>query len=271
LADRGTLAERDSLESGDLPANGAEQKGELDCSRPVDYSPHGPVRAAFANLEKSGDMRVEIWTDIACPWCYIGKARFERGLTAFAHRDEVDVVHKSFELNPTAENGTTPIIDAVAAQYGRTREQQIAREERAASDARSEGLGYRIGERVYGNTFDLHRLLHLATARGRRTELMNLAFRTNFADKRSIYDKETLVSLAVEVGLDETEVRKVLADTGAFAEDVRTDEREAAELGATGVPFFVLDRRYGITGVQPAELFTQALEQAWQSGPPATP
>jgi predicted DsbA family dithiol-disulfide isomerase len=210
-------------------------------------------------------MRVEIWTDIACPWCYIGKARFERGFAAFAHRDEVEVVHRSFELNPTAESGATPIIDAVAAQYGRTREVQIAREERAASDAHSEGLGYRIGGRVHGNTFDIHRLLHLAHARGRRTELMDLAFRVNFADERSVYDKETLVGLAVEVGLDEVEVREVLENAGRYAEDVRTDERTAAELGANGVPFFVLDRRYGMSGVQPAELFTRALEQAWQS------
>jgi predicted DsbA family dithiol-disulfide isomerase len=208
-------------------------------------------------------MRVEIWADIACPWCYIGRARFAQGLDGFAHRDQVEVVHRSFELNPQAENGTVPIIDAVAKQYGRTREQQIAREEQAAAMAQSVGLGYRIGGRVFGNTFDVHRLLHFAKTRGLQVDLMDLAFQVNFADKRSVYDKETLVGLAVEVGLNEAEVRAVLDDPDAYAEEVRADERLAAELGARGVPFFVLNRQYGVSGAQSAESYTQALEQAW--------
>ncbi|MBY8883034.1 DsbA family oxidoreductase [Actinacidiphila acidipaludis] len=209
-------------------------------------------------------MRVEIWADIACPWCYVGRGRFERGLQAFAHRDEVEVEYRSFELNPTAENGSTPIIDAVARQYGRTRDEQVAREERAASEARALGLGYRVGGRVHGNTFDVHRLLHFAKEHGRQRTLMDLAYRVNFADKRSVYDADTLVDIAVEAGLDGAEARRVLADAGAYADDVRADERQASELGATGVPFFVFDRQYGVTGMQPSELFTQALEQAWQ-------
>ncbi|WP_329529951.1 DsbA family oxidoreductase [Streptomyces sp. NBC_01450] len=208
-------------------------------------------------------MRVEIWTDIACLWCYSANARFGQGLAAFAHRDQVEVVHRSFELNPQAETGTVPIIDAVAAQYGRTREQQIAREEQAAALAASVGLGYRVGGRVFGNTFGIHRLLHFAKTSGLQVELMDLAFRVNFADERSVYDRETLVSLAVEVGLDEAGARAVLDDPDAYAEEVRTDERLAADLGATGVPFFVLNRRYGVSGVQSAEMFTQSLEQAW--------
>lgn len=210
-------------------------------------------------------MRVEIWTDIACLWCYIGKARFERALAAFEHRDHVEVVYRSFELNPKAENGTKPIIDAVAAQYGRTREQQVAREEHAASQARAEGLDFRVGGRLHGNTFDVHRLLHFAKTRGLQVELMNLAFRVNFADERSIYDRETLVDLSVAVGLDEAAVREVLSSADRYAEDVRADERQAAELGAGGVPFFVLDRKYGMAGLQPVELYTQVLEQAWQN------
>lgn len=209
-------------------------------------------------------MRVEIWTDIACPWCYVGKARFERALAGFEHRDDVEVVHRSFELNPDAENGTTPIIDAVAAQYGRTREQQVAREEHAASEAGAEGLDFRIGGRVQGNTFDVHRLVHFAKARGVQQQLLDLAFRVNFADERSVYDTETLLDLAVEAGLDRAEAAAVLADPDAYAREVRADERLAAELGAGGVPFFVLDRKYGVTGLQPADLFTRALEQAWK-------
>ncbi|MFJ2397224.1 DsbA family oxidoreductase [Streptomyces sp. NPDC087843] len=208
-------------------------------------------------------MRVEIWTDIACPWCYVGRAGFDRGLAAFAHRDEVEVVHRSYELNPEAEQGTISIIDAVAAQYGRTRDQQIAREEQAAAMARSVGLGYRIGGRVFGNTFDVHRLLHFAKTHGRQNELMDLAFQVNFADERSVYDRETQVAMAVEAGLDEAAVREVLDNPRAFAQEVRADERLASELGVSGVPFFVLNRRYGVSGGQSADMFTQALEQAW--------
>ncbi|SED95991.1 DsbA family oxidoreductase [Streptomyces sp. Ag109_O5-10] len=208
-------------------------------------------------------MRVEIWTDIACPWCYVATARFDRGLAAFAHRDQVEVVHRSFELNPRAENGSVPIIDAVAAQYGRTREQQVAREEQAAALAREVGLAFRVGGRVFGNTFDLHRLIHLAKSRGRQAELMGLAFQANFAEERSVYDRETQVALAVEAGLDADEARAVLDDPDAFAAEVRADERRAADLGVTGVPFFVLNRRYGVGGVQSPDAFTQALDQAW--------
>jgi predicted DsbA family dithiol-disulfide isomerase len=210
-------------------------------------------------------MRVEIWSDIACPWCYIGKARFEKGLADFAHRDEVEVVHRSFELDPNHAKGeTAQVIDMLAQKYGRTREQAQAMEANVASNARSEGLGYLVEGRDHGNTFDIHRLLHLAKARGRQDELLGIAYRAHFAEERSIFEAGVLVDLAVAAGLDAEEARAVLADEDAYAEDVRADEREAAELGANGVPFFVFDRRYGVSGGQPAELFTQALEQAWQ-------
>lgn len=210
-------------------------------------------------------MRVEIWSDIACPWCYIGKARFEEGLESFAHRDDVEVVHRSFELDPGHAKGDVgSVVDMIAAKFGRSRQEALAMEEQVASHARSEGLGYRVGDRDHGSTFDIHRLLHLAKVRGRQDELLTLLYRANFAEERSVYATETLVDLAVEAGLDEAESRVLLADADAFADEVRADEREAADLGATGVPFFVLDRRYGVSGGQPAEVFTQALEQAWQ-------
>ncbi|MFC8658788.1 DsbA family oxidoreductase [Streptomyces parvus] len=213
-------------------------------------------------------MRVEIWSDIACPWCYIGKARFEKGLAEFAHRDEVEVVHRSFELDPSRAKGDTAlVIDMLAEKYGRSREEAAAMEANVAANAQSEGLGYRTEGRDHGNTFDIHRLLHLAKARGRQDELLTLAYRANFAEERSVFDDEVLVALAEEAGLDADEARAMLADPEAYADDVRTDEREAAELGANAVPFFVLDRRYGISGGQPSEVFVQALEQAWKDRP----
>ncbi|GGZ43902.1 DSBA oxidoreductase [Streptomyces inusitatus] len=215
-------------------------------------------------------MRVEIWSDIACPWCYIGKARFEKGLADFAHRDEVEVVHRSFELDPGHAKGDVgSVVDMLALKYGRTREEAVAMEENVASNAHSEGLAYRAEGRDHGNTFDIHRLLHLAAARGVQNELLDRAYRANFAEERSVFDPAVLLALAVESGLDEAEARAVLADESVYAEEVRADEREAAELGANGVPFFVFDRRYGLSGGQPAELFTKALEQAWQGREPA--
>ncbi|MFF8912362.1 DsbA family oxidoreductase [Streptomyces sp. NPDC015032] len=213
-------------------------------------------------------MRVEIWSDIACPWCYIGKARFEKGLAGFAHRDEVEVVHRSFELDPAYPKGdTAQVIDMLAQKYGRTREEAQAMEANVAANAQSEGLGYLTEGRDHGNTFDIHRLLHLAKDRGRQDELLSLAYRANFAEERSVFDGDVLVELAVEAGLDGEEASAVLADPQAYAAEVRADEREASELGANAVPFFVFDRRYGISGGQPAEVFAQALEQAWKDRP----
>ncbi|MEY2246351.1 DsbA family oxidoreductase [Streptomyces sp. SAS_267] len=217
-------------------------------------------------------MRVEIWSDIACPWCYVGKARFEKALDAFPHRDEVEVVHRSFELDPgRAKGDTQPVITMLTKKYGMSEAQAQAGEENLGTQAAAEGLAYRTRDRDHGNTFDMHRLLHLAKARGRQDELIGLFYKANFAEERTVFgDDERLVELAVAAGLDAGEARGVLADPAAYADDVRADEREAAELGANGVPFFVLDRTYGVSGAQPAEVFAQALAQAWGERPPLT-
>ncbi|MEU9141391.1 DsbA family oxidoreductase [Streptomyces sp. NPDC048404] len=217
-------------------------------------------------------MRVEIWSDIACPWCYVGKARFEKALDAFPHRDEVEVVHRSFELDPgRAKGDTQPVITMLTKKYGMSEAQAQAGEENLGTQAAAEGLAYRTRDRDHGNTFDMHRLLHLAKARGRQDELIGLFYQANFAEERTVFgDDERLVELAAAAGLDAEEARGVLADPAAYADDVRADEREAAELGANGVPFFVLDRTYGVSGAQPAEVFAQALAQAWGERPPLT-
>ncbi|MFJ8940912.1 DsbA family oxidoreductase [Streptomyces sp. NPDC102365] len=215
-------------------------------------------------------MRVEIWSDIACPWCYVGKARFEKALTAFPHRDAVEVVHRSFELDPhRAKDDIQPVIPMLTKKYGMSEAQAQAGEENLGTQAAAEGLDYRTRDRDHGSTFDMHRLLHLAKERGRQDELIQHLYKANFAEERSVFgDDERLVELAVDAGLDADEARKVLADPAAYADEVRADEREAAELGANGVPFFVLDRKYGVSGAQPAEVFAQALEQAWASHSP---
>lgn len=215
-------------------------------------------------------MRVEIWSDIACPWCYVGKARFEKALAAFPHRDRVEVVHRSFELDPgRAKGDTQPVITMLARKYGMSEAQAQAGEENLGRQAAAEGLEYRTRGRDTGSTFDMHRLLHFAKAHGRQDELIQALYRANFAEERSVFDGDGhLVELAVSAGLDADAARAVLADPSAHADDVRADEREAARLGATGVPFFVLDRAFGVSGAQPAEVFTQALTQAWEARSP---
>lgn len=215
-------------------------------------------------------MKVEIWSDVACPWCYVGKARFEQGLAAFAHRDDVEVEYRSFELDPDRAKGdTVQVLPMLARKYGMTLEQAKQAEARVAANAADAGLEYVTEGRDTGNTFDIHRLLHFAKSKGKQGDLLDLAYAANFAETRSIFDDERLVELALQAGLDESETRAVLADASAFAAEVRADEREASMLGATGVPFFVLDRKFGVSGGQPAEIFTQALEEAWAARTPS--
>ncbi|WP_055491607.1 DsbA family oxidoreductase [Streptomyces sp. TP-A0356] len=216
-------------------------------------------------------MRVEVWTDIACPWCYVGKARFDKALQAFPHRDEVEVVHRSFELDPhRAKGDVQPVLAMLSKKYGMSEAQAQAGENNLGAQAAAEGLEYRTTGRDHGNTFDMHRLLHFAKEQGRQDELIQILYRANFAEERSVFTEgdERLVELAVQAGLDAEAAREVLSDATAYADAVRADEREAAELGANGVPFFVLDRKYGVSGAQPAEIFAQALRQAWGARSP---
>jgi predicted DsbA family dithiol-disulfide isomerase len=208
-------------------------------------------------------MQVEIWSDVVCPWCYLGKRRFERALAVFGHRDQVEVVHRSFELDPSAPPGvTTPTIDLLAAKYGMSPEQahqaQRQMEERAAVD----GLTFRMSGLRSGNTRDAHRLLQLAKETGQQNELMERLQRAYFTDGKSIFDHESLARLAAEAGLDPGEVSDVLT-SGRYTDHVETDEKMAEAIGATGVPLFVIDRKYGISGAQPPETITAVLDRAW--------
>jgi predicted DsbA family dithiol-disulfide isomerase len=213
-------------------------------------------------------MRVEIWSDVACPWCYIGKARFEQALAGFEHKDEVEVVFRSFELDPGHPEGETEqVIPMLAKKYGMSEAQARQAEQRVAANAQSAGLEYVAEGRDNGSTFAIHRLLHFAKTKGVQNELIDLTFKANFAEERSVFDRERVLELAVAAGLDQGESAAVYDDPDAYATEVRQDEREAQELGANGVPFFVLDRRYGVSGGQAAEVFSQALEEAWKTRP----
>jgi predicted DsbA family dithiol-disulfide isomerase len=208
-------------------------------------------------------MQVEIWSDPVCPWCYLGKRRFERALESFGHRDEVTVVYRSFELDPSAPPGvTTPTVERLAGKYGMTADQageaQRQMEQRAAQD----GLEFRMDGLRSGNTRDAHRLLHLAKAHGVQAELAERLHRAYFTEQASIFDHSSLTELAVEAGLDRDDVIRVLASQ-EYGDAVDTDEAMAQALGVNGVPLFVIDRRYGISGAQPPEVIAQVLDQAW--------
>ena len=213
-------------------------------------------------------MRVEIWSDVVCPWCYVGKRRFEQALAAFPHRDEVEVVWRSFELDPSAPaERTEGQALHLAQKYGRTLEQAQEMLDSMTATAAQEGLDFRLDVMRGGNTFDAHRLLHLAAGRGVQDPLKERLMRATFTEGEPVADHETLVRLAAEAGLDAAEARAVLAGD-RYADEVRADEREAQRFGISGVPFFVVDRTYGVSGAQPADVLTQVLERAWADRAP---
>jgi predicted DsbA family dithiol-disulfide isomerase len=210
-------------------------------------------------------MQVEIWSDIVCPWCYLGKRRFERALDTFSHSGDVEVVYRSFELDPSAPRDTTdPMVDVLASKYGMTPEQAQAAQRQMEERARQDGLTFRMDGLRRGSTRDAHRLVHLARSSGRQQELMEALHRAYFTEQDSIFDHDALTRLAVEAGLDPAEVADVLK-SDRYDDDVTADEMTAQALGATGVPFFVIDRKFGISGAQPAEAISAALDQAWAS------
>jgi predicted DsbA family dithiol-disulfide isomerase len=207
-------------------------------------------------------MRVDIWSDVVCPWCYVGKARFEKALSGFPHRDEVEVVYRSFELDPGwPKDQRETALSMLSSKYGMSREQASAAEARIAGLAQAEGLGF-DPDRPVGNTFDLHRVIHLADAKGVQRELLTALNGAYFGQARQVFDRDVITEVAGEAGLDSGAVAEVL-NGDAYADAVRQDEREARELGITGVPFFVFDMALGVSGAQPTDTFTSALDQAW--------
>ena len=215
-------------------------------------------------------MLVEIWSDVVCPWCYIGKRRFETALHRFDHADEVEVRWRSFELDPRAPSlRARTMPEHLAVKYGMTVEQAGERLEHMNRLAAAEGLTYDLAKTQGGNTFDAHRLVHLASSKDPAigAALEEALFKVYFTDLQPIGDKGVLHKVAVQSGLDPQEVSEVL-DSDRFTEEIRRDEAEAAELGCTGVPFFVIDRTFAVPGAQDADVFLVALGRAWERSHP---
>jgi predicted DsbA family dithiol-disulfide isomerase len=207
-------------------------------------------------------VKVEIWSDVVCPWCYIGKRRFERALAGFDRADEVEVHWRSFQLNPDQPRGARTSHDEyLAAKLGASVDQVRNLNARVVDLAAAEGLDYHFETYKVINTFDTHRVAHLARARGLDDEVQERFLRAQLVEGEVLDDPDTLARLGEEIGVDPTDVRQVLA-SDEYADEVHHDLAEARALGINGVPFFVLDRRYGVSGAQPAEFFLEALQAA---------
>ena len=210
-------------------------------------------------------MTVEVWSDVVCPFCYIGKRELETALSRFPQKDSVTVVWKSFELDPYAPtNSQESTYTMLSRKYGMTLDQARERSAGVKERAASIGLTYDFDKTVVSNSFDAHRLLQFAKTQGKGDAMKERLFKAYFTEGKHIADRATLLTLANEVGLVRTEVETVLNGT-AFTNEVRADEEEARQLRITGVPFFVLDRRLGVSGAQSSEHFLRALEQAWEA------
>lgn len=228
------------------------------------------IQSAESGQATSQALTVEIWSDLVCPWCYIGKRRFETALAQFAHRDEVNVVWRSYQLNPDAprrEQGT--LAEMLSRKYGRTLEQAAQMNQRVTDIAAEEGLHYHLDQAKPGNTFDGHRLVHLAAAKGLQDAAEERLMHAYFTEGAAIGEPETLVPLLAEIGVAADEARRVL-ESDDYADAVRADLRRAAGFGITGVPFFAIDETYGVSGAQPVEVILGALERAWAESHPLT-
>ncbi len=206
-------------------------------------------------------LRVDIWSDIACPWCYVGKRHLEAALARFEHRDEVELVWRAFELDPSAKRSEASYPERLARKYGSSVAVAAERLQAMADLGAKDGIEFRFDRARPAKTFDAHRLLHLGALRGVQNQLKERILHAYMTEGADLSDAEVLVRLAAEGGLDAEEARAALA-SHAYAEEVRADEEEARELGINGVPFFVIGR-YGVSGAQPADVLLEVLETAW--------
>ena len=208
-------------------------------------------------------MEIQFWSDVVCPWCYLGKRRFEHALAEFDHRDEVTVVHRAFQLDPTApKDQTFDQVELLTKKYGVDADHFKKQHAELVRMGEIEGLEYHFEGGRAGNTFNAHRLVRLGLERGVQEAVLERFFRAHFTEQRSLFEADSLVDLAVEAGLDREEARLVLTEEKYTAE-IEADVQQALAYGANGVPFVVIDARYGVSGAQPRQTFAGALERAW--------
>ncbi|WEG14796.1 DsbA family oxidoreductase [Pullulanibacillus sp. KACC 23026] len=215
-------------------------------------------------------MKIELWSDFVCPFCYIGKQRLEMAISRFPHKEEVEVIYKSFQLDPHAEAySEKSIYEVLAAKFGSTVEQVKKMNESLIQQAAEIGLDFNYEIMKPTNTLDAHRLAKLAKSLDKEHALTNLLLKGYFTDGKNIGDPNTLLDLAEKAGIDRESASKVLNTPDAYLADVQKDIEEAQAIGVQGVPFFVVNRKYAISGAQPLETFVGALNQIWQEEHPA--
>jgi predicted DsbA family dithiol-disulfide isomerase len=213
-------------------------------------------------------MKIELWSDFACPFCYIGKKRFEQALESFPHKDQVEVIFKAYQLDPNAPKVMKESPEATFAKGHRMSvEQAKERFQMFKEQAKTVGLTYNYDIIQMTNSFDAHRLAKWANKFDKEYQLTNRLMKAYFTDGLNIAEFDTLVDLAGEVGLDKKEARKIL-ESNEFAKEVRDQIMEGQQIGVQGVPFFVLNRKYGVSGAQPVEYFRQVLEKLWEEEKP---
>lgn len=207
-------------------------------------------------------MQVEIWSDVICPWCFIGKRRFEMALARFEKRDSVKVIWRSFELDPKSPpHYPVPLEEMLSRKYNVSMQEAAAMNARVTGIAKEVGLEYHLSKAHPGNTFDAHRLLHFANSKQLGDKATERIMQAYFAQSLAVGDRAALANLAPEFGIAESEALMLL-ESNAYSDEVRADEARAAELGISGVPFFLFNEKVGISGAQPVETFVQALQQA---------
>jgi protein disulfide-isomerase len=216
-------------------------------------------------------MKVKIWSDMVCPFCYIGKRRYEAALSKFAHADDIEIVWHSFQLNPRLEvnkNNRESVYEYLAKAKGVSYEQSVKMHEGVKDMAHEVGLEYRFDKAVVTNSQNAHRVMQMAQKHGLGDEAEELLFKAYFIDGKDLNDAATLVQIGVAVGLDAKAVAAMLASED-YIKEVTEDMQEAGKLGINGVPFFVFDRKYAVSGAQPVDTFLQTLQAAhaaWQKG-----
>jgi predicted DsbA family dithiol-disulfide isomerase len=207
-------------------------------------------------------MIIDVWSDVVCPWCFIGKRRLEKALATFEHRDDVVVRHRAFQLQPDAID-VVSTSEHLAEKYRVSPEEVKQMQANVCAVADGEGLCYNLDETLSGNTFDAHRALAYAATVGKQNELLEAMYSAYFEKSLPLFSYEDICKVAETVGIQSKDLLAVL-ESDLFQEAVVEDRKVASELGATGVPFFVVDMKYGISGAQPLEVFLQTLETAWQ-------
>ncbi|MCW3071084.1 MAG: oxidoreductase [Bacteroidetes bacterium] len=207
-------------------------------------------------------MKVEIWSDIMCPFCYIGKRKFEKALEQFEHKGDVEIIWKSFQLNPDMETDPGRNINQYLAEIkGWSLEQAKEMNGRVTQMAEAVGLKYDFDKAIVANSFDAHRLIQLAKTKGKGDLAEERLFKAYFTEGSNIADKETLSAIGTSIGLEPEEVKEVL-DSDKFAENVQEDLNESQQIGVRGVPFFVFDRKYAVSGAQESDAFLEVLRKA---------